>query len=108
MLTPSIGVCTIPLTVFGSGSPAASSTVGAMSTTCWNWLRISPLALMRAGQLTTSGLRVPPKFGGDLLGPHEGRVAGHGPARRHVREGLGPAPLVDVLQHVGHRLVRRR
>ena len=42
--------------------PAASSTVGAMSTTCWNWLRISPLALMRAGQLTTSGLRVPPKL----------------------------------------------
>ncbi len=62
MLTPSIGVCTTPFTVFGSGIPAASSTVGAMSTTCWNWLRISPLALIRFGQLITSGLRVPPKF----------------------------------------------
>ena len=44
------------------------------------------------------------EVGGHLLGPHERRVAGHRPARRHVREGLGAAPLVDVLQHLGHRL----
>ena len=67
MLTPSIGVCATPLTVFGSGMPAASSTVGAMSITCWNWLRTSPLALIRAGQLTTSGLRVPPKLDATCL-----------------------------------------
>ncbi len=57
-----MGVWAMPLTVFGSGRPAASSTVGAMSTTWWNWLRTSPLALIRLGQLTTSGLRVPPKL----------------------------------------------
>ena len=62
MLTPSIGVWATPLTVFGSGMLAASSTVGAISTTCWNWLRTSPLALIRSGQLITSGLRVPPKL----------------------------------------------
>ena len=62
MLTPSIGVCATPFTVFGSGMPAASSTVGATSTTCENWLLISPLALIRAGQVMTSGFRVPPKF----------------------------------------------
>ena len=105
MLTPSIGVCTIPLTVFGSGRPAASSTVGAMSITWWNWLRISPLALMRAGQLHDERISRAAEVRGHLLGPHEGRIAGHRPARGHVREGLGPAPLVDVLQHVGHRLV---
>ena len=44
------------------------------------------------------------EVGGHLLGPHERRVAGHRPARRHVREGLGAAPLVDVLEHVGHGL----
>ena len=105
MLTPSIGDCTTPLTVFGSGIPAASSTVGAMSTTCWNWLRISPRALMRAGQLITSGIARAAEVGGHLLGPHERRVAGHRPTRRHVREGLGPAPFVHVLQHVGDRLL---
>jgi hypothetical protein len=33
MLTPSIGFCSTPCTIFGSGRPAASSTVGATSMT---------------------------------------------------------------------------
>ena len=105
MLTPSIGVCTTPLTVFGSGRPAASRTVGAMSMTCWNWLRTSPLALMRCGPADDQRVARAAEVGRDLLGPLERRVAGHRPARRHVREGLRPAPLVDVLEHVRHRLV---
>ena len=33
MLTPSMGVCGVPFTAFGSGNPAASRMVGAMSMT---------------------------------------------------------------------------
>ena len=58
---PSIGICGVPLTTLGSGSPAASSTVGATSITWLNWVRISFLALMPLGQRTTMPLRVPPK-----------------------------------------------
>jgi hypothetical protein len=36
MLTPSIGFCAMPLTVTGSGRPAASRIVGRMSMTWWN------------------------------------------------------------------------
>jgi hypothetical protein len=50
MLTPCSGSCMTPLTMVGSGSPAASRTVGATSITWWNWFRISPLALTLRGQ----------------------------------------------------------
>ena len=62
MLTPSIGSCTVPFTLFGSGRLAASSTVGATSITWWNCERTSPFAVTRFGQYTTMPLRVPPKF----------------------------------------------
>ena len=101
MLTPSIGVCFTPFTVVGSGIPAASSTVGAMSVTCWNWVRVSPFALMRAGQLHDQRIARAAEVRSDLLGPHERRVARHRPARGHVREGLRAAPLVEVLQLSG-------
>jgi hypothetical protein len=58
-LTPSNGFCVVPLTTCGNGSPAASSTVGAMSTTWCHWLRSSPFALMPLGQWITVPLRVP-------------------------------------------------
>ena len=61
MLVPSIGRCWTPWTLSGSGRPAASSTVGATSITWWNCERISPRALMPAGQETIVPLRVPPK-----------------------------------------------
>ena len=48
--TPSMGRCLIPFTILGCGSFAASRAVGATSITWWNWLRISPLALMPLGQ----------------------------------------------------------
>ena len=54
-------LCCTPLTIVGSGRPAASSTVGATSMTWWNWVRISPLALMPFGQWTIVPLRVPPQ-----------------------------------------------
>ena len=60
MLTPCNGICWTPLTLIGSGSPAASSTVGAMSITWWNWERISPWAAMPLGQWMIVPLRVPP------------------------------------------------
>ncbi len=50
MLTPSMGFCRTPLTIVGCGSPASSSTVGAMSIRWWYWPRISPFALIALGQ----------------------------------------------------------
>ena len=41
---------------------------------------------------------------GNLLGPHERRVARDGPARGHVRIGPGAAPVVVVLEHLLDRL----
>ena len=61
MLTPSIGRCGIPSTTAGSGSPAASSTVGATSITWWNWERTSPRDAKPPGQCTMVPLRVPPQ-----------------------------------------------
>ena len=37
ILTPSMGFCATPLTIVGCGSPASSSTVGAMSIRWWYW-----------------------------------------------------------------------
>ena len=67
MLTPSIGAWTVPLTLFGSGREAASSTVGATSITWWNCERTSPFAVTRFGQYTISPLRVPPKLDATCL-----------------------------------------
>ncbi len=61
MLTPCSGICWTPWTNVGSGSPAASRTVGATSITWWNCVRISPLAVMPFGQWTIVPLRVPPQ-----------------------------------------------
>ena len=51
----------MPLTIFGSGRPAASSTVGATSITWWNCERTSPFAVTRFGQCTITPVRLPPK-----------------------------------------------
>ena len=61
MLTPSIGFCATPLTLTGSGRPAASRIVGTTSITWWNWWRMPPASLMCAGQAMAIPLRVPPK-----------------------------------------------
>ena len=61
-LMPSMGSWPIPSTVFGSGRPMASRTVGPMSMQCVNWVRISPPALILPGQATTIGFRVPPRW----------------------------------------------
>ncbi len=62
MLTPSMGFCSMPLTMDGSAIPATSRIVGTRSMTWWNWLRCSPAASIPAGQETASPLRVPPKW----------------------------------------------
>ena len=62
MLTPSIGTWAVPFTTFGSGSFAASSTVGATSITWWNCVRSPPFVRIPFGQWTTRPLRVPPKL----------------------------------------------
>ena len=61
MLTPSIGFCEMPATVAGAATPVASRIVGTTSITWWNWLRMPPASLMRAGQAIAMPLRVPPK-----------------------------------------------
>jgi hypothetical protein len=58
---PSIGLWVTPLTIVGSGMPAASSTVGATSMTWQNCERSSPLASTPLGQCTMVPLRVPPQ-----------------------------------------------
>ena len=50
-----------PFTMVGSGSPAASRMVGAMSITWVNWERRPPASSMPFGQCTTVPLRVPPQ-----------------------------------------------
>ena len=90
----------MPFTVFGSGSPAASSTVGATSITWWNCERISPLALMPVRPVQHHAVARAAEVAGDLLGPLERRVARPGPADGEVREGRGAAPVVDVAHHL--------
>ena len=60
MLTPWIGICGVPFTTRGSGSPAASRIVGATSMTWCHCERISFFACKPFGQETTMPLRVPP------------------------------------------------
>lgn len=57
-----MGVWGVPFTSLGAGRWAASSTVGVMSMTWWNWLRTSFFALMPFGQWMTMPFRVPPKL----------------------------------------------
>ena len=66
---PSMGSWPIPSTAVGSGSPAASRTVGAMSMQWVNWVRMTLSALIRRGQVTTMGFRVPPRWL-DVCLPH--------------------------------------
>ena len=67
MLVPSIGDCCTPLTMVGSGSPAASRMVGATSMTWLNWERRPPVSSMPFGQWTTVPLRVPPQWDATCL-----------------------------------------
>src|SRR5213593_3011835 len=61
MLTPSIGFCLMPLTVSGALMPVASRIVGTTSMMWWNWLRMPPASLMRAGHEMARPCPVPPK-----------------------------------------------
>jgi hypothetical protein len=58
MLMPSIGFCGTPFTSRGSGIPATSRIVGAMSMMWWNCERKPPLSMMRLGHEMTRPLRV--------------------------------------------------
>ena len=77
MLVPSYGLCCTPLTIVGSGSPAASSTVGARSMTWLNWLRMPPFSLIPFGQCTIVPLRVPPQCDATCLVHWYGEFIAH-------------------------------
>jgi hypothetical protein len=61
MLVPSMGDCSTPFTIVGSGRPAASRMVGATSITCVNCERSPPWSSIPLGQCTIAPLRVPPQ-----------------------------------------------
>ena len=105
MLTPSMGLCATPLTLTGSGRSAASRIVGTISMTWWNWLRMPPASLIRAGHDMTMPLRVPPKWEATSLVHLIGRVQGPGPRHRIVRVGLVGAPGIVELHVFGDRRV---
>ena len=60
MLTPSMGLCLMPSTVWGALTCVASRMVGTMSMTWWNWLRMPPASLMTLGQEMAMPWRTPP------------------------------------------------
>ena len=107
MLTPSIGFCFTPLTSVGSGMPAASRMVGAMSMTWWNCERTPPCVLDAVRPRDHQRVAHAAEVRGDLLAPLERRVHRPGPADREVVVGLRPADLVEVLQHERRRRARR-
>ena len=90
-----MGSCSIPSTDVGAGIPATSRIMGATSITWANWERSPPASVMRSGQCTTRGLRVPPRCEADLLAPLERRVPGPCPGRSVVRRHDRGAPRVD-------------
>ena len=60
MLTPSKSLCTWPLIAAGGSTPSTSRIVGTRSMAWWYCSRISPRALMPAGQEMMHGSLVPP------------------------------------------------
>ncbi len=61
-LTPSMGAWVTPRIAAGGSMPRASSTVGTMSMMWAYWVRISPCAVILAGQDTMHGSVVPPRY----------------------------------------------
>ena len=77
MLVPSMGDCSTPLTMVGSGNPAASRIVGAMSMTWVNCERSPPRSSMPCGQCTMVPLRVPPQCEATCLVHCSGEFIAH-------------------------------
>ena len=96
MLVPCSGICWSPLTKSGSGSPATSSTVAAMSMTWWNWCRSSPRALDPGGPGDDGAVAGPAPVRGDLLGPLVRGAHRVRPSDRVVVVGGWAADAVDV------------
>ena len=106
MLTPSSGFCWTPWTNVGSGSPAASSTVGATSITCANWFRISPARLDPGRPVDDRAVARAAPVRGDLLRPLVRRAHRVRPADGVVVVGVGAAEVVEPLHHELRRLER--
>ena len=77
-MTPCIGCCSMPSTCVGGGMPATSRMVGPMS------MHVRELrcagrreSLIRAGQWTTIGLRVPPRCEATCLPHWNGALPAH-------------------------------
>ena len=106
MLTPSSGFCWTPSTNVGSGSPAASRTVGATSITCANCERISPLALIPRRPVDDRPVAGAAPVGCDLLRPLVRRAHRVRPADRVVVVRVRAAEVVQPLDHELGRLER--
>src|SRR6478752_11336 len=99
MEVPSMGDCCTPLTVVGSGSPAASRMVGATSITWVNCDRSPPGSSMPCGQWTIVPLRVPPQCEATCLVHWNGVHTAPRPADRVVVVGGRRAELVHLAEH---------
>ena len=80
-VTPCIGCCSIPSMCVGIGMPATSRIVGPMSITWVNCESQRAAArLIRSGQWTTIGLRVPPRCEPTCLPHWNGVLPAHAQA----------------------------
>ena len=97
MLVPSMGDCSTPLTMVGSGSPAASRMVGATSMTWVNWERSPPCSLDAVRPVHDGAVAGAAPVRGDLLGPLERGVHRPRPADRVVVVGVRASRSSSIL-----------
>ncbi len=102
-LVPSMGSCSMPSTLVGTGNPMASSTVGAMSMQWVNWPR-SRVGSDPARPGDHHRIAGTAEVAGHLLAPLKRGVVGVRPRRGEMRRGvlvaerLDSAVLLDELQ----------
>ena len=99
MLVPSMGDCWTPLTMAGSGSPAASRMVGARSMTWVNCERSPPALVDLRRPVHDGAVAGAAPVRGHLLGPLEGGVHRPGPPDRVVVVGVRAAEVVHLADH---------
>ena len=109
-MKPCSGSCSIPSTCVAAGIPAISSTVGAMSITCVNWLRRPPGVGDHLRVADDQRVARATEVRGDLLAPVERTVARPRPGGRVVRGEQVLAPRLEpaVLEEESHLLLGRQ
>ena len=86
----------MPSTLVGSGSPAASRTVGATSMQWVNWLRTCVSGRILLGQATTIGSRAPPRWLAICLPHWNGVLLACRPRSGEMRRRVIAAELLDA------------